>query len=83
MIAQFDNNERNVLIHRYLAKKHSDFFLEKLVKITYIRERYFYDLLRFPITPIVYLLYWLGILENTTLRAKKKYAHYEVNKKIV
>lgn len=83
MIAQFDNNERNVLIHRYLAKKHSDFFLEKLVKITYIRERYFYDLLRFPITPIVYLLYWLGILENTTLRAKKKYAHYEVNKKLV
>lgn len=81
MIAQFDNKERNVLIHRYLAKKHSDFFLEKLVKITYIRERYFYDLLRFPITPIIYLLYWLGILENTTLRAKKKYAHYEVTKK--
>ncbi len=81
MIAQFDNKERNVLIHRYLAKKHSDFFLEKLVKITYIRERYFYDLLRFPITPIIYLLYWLGILENTTLRAKKKYAHYEVVKK--
>lgn len=81
MIAQFNNNERNVLIHRYLAKKHSDFFLEKLVKITYIRERYFYDLLRFPITPIIYLLYWLGILENTTLRAKKKYAHYEVVKK--
>lgn len=83
MITQFDNKERSVLIHRYLAKKHSDFFLEKLVKITYIRERYFYDLLRFPITPIVYLLYWLGILENTTLRAKKKYSHYEVNKKLV
>ncbi len=80
MIAGFDNRERNVLIHRYLAKKHADFFLEKLVKITYIRERYYYDLLRFPITPIIYLLYWLGILENTTKRAKKKYAHYEVFK---
>jgi glycosyltransferase involved in cell wall biosynthesis len=79
MISTFNTKERNVIIHRYLAKKHSDFFLEKLVKITYIRERYFYDLLRFPITPIVYLLYWLGILENTTLRAKKKYAHYEVH----
>ncbi|MBA4259853.1 MAG: glycosyltransferase family 2 protein [Chitinophaga sp.] len=80
MISQFNNAERNVLMHRYLAKKHADFFLEKLVKITYIRERYFYDLMRFPITPIIYLLYWLGILENTTLRAKKKYAHYEVFK---
>jgi hypothetical protein len=80
MISAFDNKERTVIIHRYLAKKHADFFLEKLVKITYIRERYFYDLLRFPITPIIYLLYWLGILENTTKRAKKKYAHYEVVK---
>lgn len=80
MISQFNNAERNVLMHRYLAKKHADFFLEKLVKITYIRERYYYDLLRFPITPIIYLLYWLGILENTTKRAKKKYAHYEVFK---
>ena len=78
MISAFDDKERNVIIHRYLAKKHADFFLEKLVKITYIRERYFYDLLRFPITPFIYFLYWLGILENTTLRAKKKYAHYEV-----
>lgn len=81
MISQFNNTERNVLMHRYLAKKHADFFLEKLVKITYIKERYFYDLMRFPITPIIYLLYWLGILENTTVRAKKKYAHYEVAKK--
>jgi len=80
MISAFDNKERTVIIHRYLAKKHADFFLEKLVKITYIRERYFYDLLRFPITPIIYLLYWMGILENTTKRAKKKYAHYEVVK---
>ena len=80
MISAFDNKERTVIIHRYLAKKHADFFLEKLVKITYIRERYFYDLLRFPITPIIYLLYWLGLLENTTKRAKKKYAHYEVLK---
>jgi glycosyltransferase involved in cell wall biosynthesis len=80
MISQFNNAERTVLMHRYLAKKHADFFLEKLVKITYIRERYYYDLLRFPITPIIYLLYWLGILENTTKRAKKKYAHYEVFK---
>jgi glycosyltransferase involved in cell wall biosynthesis len=80
MISQFNNAERNVLMHRYLAKKYADFFLEKLVKITYIRERYYYDLLRFPITPIIYLLYWLGILENTTKRAKKKYAHYEVFK---
>jgi len=79
MISVFDNKERTVIIHRYLAKKHAAFFLEKLVKITYIRERYFYDLLRFPITPIIYLLYWLGILENTTKRAKKKYAHYEVS----
>jgi glycosyltransferase involved in cell wall biosynthesis len=79
MISVFANKDKNVIIHRYLAKKHSDFYLEKLVKITYIRERYFYDLLRFPITPIIYLLYWLGILENTTKRAKKKYAHYEVN----
>jgi glycosyltransferase involved in cell wall biosynthesis len=79
MISVFNNKDRNVIIHRYLAKKHSDFYLEKLVKITYIRERYFYDLLRFPITPIIYLLYWLGILENTTKRAKKKYAHYEGN----
>lgn len=80
MISAFDNKERTVMIHRYLAKKHADFFLEKLVKITYIRERYFYDLLRFPITPIIYLLYWLGVLENTTKRANKKYAHYEVLK---
>ena len=80
MISAFDNKERTVIIHRYLAKKHADFFLEKLVKITYIRERYFYDLLRFPITPIIYLLYWLGLLENNTKRAKKKYAHYEVLK---
>jgi hypothetical protein len=63
----------------YLAKKHAEFFLEKLVKITYIRERYYYDILRFPITPIIYLLYWIGILENTTKRAKKKYAHYEIS----
>ena len=80
MISAFDNKERTVIIHRYLAKKHADFFLEKLVKITYKRERYFYDLLRFPITPIIYLLYWLGLLENNTKRAKKKYAHYEVLK---
>lgn len=79
MISAFDNKERTVIIHRYLAKKHAEFFLEKLVKITYIRERYFYDLLRFPITPIIYLLYWLGILDDTTKRAKKKYAHYEVS----
>lgn len=79
MISAFDNKERTVIIHRYLAKKHADFFLEKLVKITYIRERYFYDLLRFPITPIIYLFYWLGILDDTTKRAKKKYAHYEVS----
>jgi glycosyltransferase involved in cell wall biosynthesis len=78
MISTFNSKERNVTIHRYLAKKHSDFFLEKLVKITYIRERYYYDLLRFPITPIIYLLYWLGVVENTKLRAKKKYAHYEI-----
>ncbi|MFY8024167.1 MAG: glycosyltransferase family 2 protein [Sediminibacterium sp.] len=78
MISQFNNAERNVLMHRYLAKKHADFFLEKLVKITYLRERIYYDLLRFPITPIIYFLYWLGILEKTTSRAKKKYAHYEV-----
>lgn len=80
MISQFNNAERNVLMHRYLAKKHADFFLEKLVKITYLRERIYYDLLRFPITPIIYFLYWLGILEKTTSRAKKKYAHYEVFK---
>jgi len=79
MISAFDNKERTVIIHRYLAKKHAEFFLEKLVKITYIRERYFYDLLRFPITPIIYFLYWLGILEDTTKRAKKKYAHYEIS----
>jgi glycosyltransferase involved in cell wall biosynthesis len=79
MISAFDNKERTVIIHRYLAKKHTEFFLEKLVKITYIRERYFYDLLRFPITPIIYLLYWLGLLDDTTKRAKKKYAHYEVS----
>lgn len=80
MISQFNSAERNVLMHRYLAKKHADFFLEKLVKITYLRERIYYDLLRFPITPIIYFLYWLGILEKTTSRAKKKYAHYEVFK---
>ena len=79
MIAAFNNQERNVIIHRYLAKKHSDFFLEKLVKITYIRERYYYDLMRFPLIPFIYLFYWLGIVENTRMRAKKKYAHYEVH----
>jgi glycosyltransferase involved in cell wall biosynthesis len=81
MVSGFNNNKRFVEIHRYIAKKHSDFFLEKMVKLAYTRERYYYDLLRFPITPIIYLLYWLGILEKSTLRAKKKYAHYEVDKK--
>ena len=80
VVSGYDNDKRIVENHRYLAKKHSDFFLEKLVKLAYIRERYDIDILRFPITPIIYLLYWLGIIEKPTQRAKKKLVQYEVDK---
>jgi glycosyltransferase involved in cell wall biosynthesis len=76
VVSGYDNNQRIVENHRYIARKHSDFFLEKLVKLAYVRERYDIDILRFPLAPFIYLLYWLGILERPVVRARKKLSLY-------
>jgi len=81
VVSGYDNSQRIVENHRYIAKKHSDFFLEKLVKLAYVRERYDIDILRFPLAPFIYLLYWLGILERPVVRARKKLSLYASPKK--
>lgn len=81
VVSGYDNNQRIVENHRYIARKHSDFFLEKLVKLAYVRERYDIDILRFPLAPFIYLLYWLGILERPVVRARKKLSMYMTTSK--
>lgn len=76
MISQYKDSNKAVENHRYIAKKHSDYFLEKLVKLSYIREKYEIDILRFPLTPVIYLLYLIRVLKKPSIRAEKKFSFY-------
>ncbi|MFN3300380.1 MAG: glycosyltransferase family 2 protein [Sediminibacterium sp.] len=76
------NEDKSVVNHRYIAKKHSDLFLEKLVKLNYVRERFEIDILRFPLVPFIYLFYLLGFAKKPSLRAKKKFELYKPTNQI-
>ncbi len=75
-VSGYNEKQRIVDNHRYIAKKHSAYFLEQLVQLAYIRERYDIDIMRFPITPFIYLLYWLKIIKRPSERAKEKLSFY-------
>jgi glycosyltransferase involved in cell wall biosynthesis len=72
MIAAYDKEERGLANLKYMAKKHSDYYLQKLRRLTYIKEKYRIDIMRFIITPILFPLYLLKILESPILRSRKK-----------
>lgn len=80
VIAEYSDENKIVINHQYIAKKHANFFLEKLLKLNYIRERYEKDIRRFPITSIVYFLYQIGVIEHPVDRARKKFLSYASSK---
>ncbi len=73
VITGYSNEERITLNKQYIAKKHTDFYLQKLIRLSYIKERYEVDMLRFIITPILYPLYLLKIIDSPIIRSKKKF----------
>ncbi|BDQ12538.1 MAG: glycosyltransferase family 2 protein [Chitinophagaceae bacterium] len=70
------NEEKSVINHRYIAKKHSDLFLEKLVKLNYVREKHEIDILRFPLVPFIYIFYLLGFAKKPSIKAREKFTLY-------
>lgn len=68
--------EKSVVNHRYIAKKHSDLFLEKLVQLNYIREKHEIDILRFPLLPFIYVFYLLGLAKKPSIKARERFILY-------
>lgn len=73
VITGYNQEERITLNKQYIAKKHSDFYLQKLIRLSYIKERYEVDIMRFIITPILYPLYLLKIIDSPIVRSRKKF----------
>nr|WP_294988529.1 glycosyltransferase family A protein [uncultured Sediminibacterium sp.] len=73
VITGYNQEERITLNKQYIAKKHSDFYLQKLIRLSYIKERYEVDIMRFIITPILYPLYLLKIIDSPIARSRKKF----------
>lgn len=73
VITGYSNENRITLNKQYIAKKHADFYLQKLIRLSYIKERYEVDMLRFMITPFLYPLYLLKIIDSPIIRSKKKF----------
>ena len=73
VITGYSNESRITLNKQYIARKHSDFYLQKLIRLAYIKERYEIDMLRFIITPILYPLYLLKIIDSPIVRSRKKF----------
>ncbi|MBX9779713.1 MAG: glycosyltransferase family 2 protein [Chitinophagaceae bacterium] len=71
-----NENDRKVANHRYIAQKHSHFFLQKTVQLAYIRERYQIDMIRFLVTPFIYLAYILGLAKSPIEKAKNRFHEY-------
>ncbi len=73
VITGYSNEDKIKLNKQYIIKKHSDFYLEKIIRLSYIKERYEVDILRFIITPILYPLYLLKIIDSPIVRSRKKF----------
>lgn len=80
VISSYKDEDRSIINHRYIAQKHSDLFLEKLVKLNYVREKYEMDILRFPIVPFIYLFYLLGLAAKPSFKANKRFILYKPQK---
>ena len=76
VISSYKDEEKIIINQRYIAQKHSDLYLEKLVKLNYVRERFEIDILRFPLVPFIYLCYLLGFAKKPSIRAKEKFVLY-------
>lgn len=73
VITGYSNEDRIILNKQYLARKHADFYVHNLTRLAYIKDRYKVDMLRFIITPILYPLYLLKIIDSPIVRSKKKF----------
>lgn len=79
VITGYSNEDKIKLNKQYIIKKHSDFYLEKIIRLSYIKERYEVDMLRFIITPILYPLYLLKIIDSPIVRSRKKFKEHKHN----
>lgn len=80
MISEYDGEARIHAIRKYIAAKHLDLYMNRLSRLGYIKERYQVDIFRFIITPILYPLYLLKILDSPISRSRKKFPdHFPLN----